>query len=57
MAQAELKEHSSSFTSYVVRRLEQRQAAEGGTGVSATKLSSILINAIVFLKGFLLAWK
>jgi hypothetical protein len=31
MVQAELKGHSSSI-SYIVRRLEQRQAAEGGAG-------------------------
>jgi hypothetical protein len=31
MVQAELKGHSSSIN-YIVRRLEQRQAAEGGAG-------------------------
>jgi hypothetical protein len=33
--------HTSS-TSYALRKIEQRQAAEGGAGVDATKLLSIL---------------
>jgi hypothetical protein len=46
LVQAELKGHSSSIN-YIVCRLEQRQAAE----------VALALRWIVFLGGFLLAWK